>query len=453
MEAVIRELRANHDRYLQEIIELVSIPSISPGLPNPEAMQKAADWVEARLKKAGLSETRQFKVDERSPVVWAKSHFSDDLPTVLFYGHYDVMPPDPIEQWESPPFEPELRNGELYGRGAADDKGQFLMHINAIEAYLKIKGSLPINPVFAIEGEEEEGSGALEKLLDSNKDDFAADIAVVSDSPFFDRACPSVCYGLRGIAAAEIHVKGPKSDLHSGNFGGAVANPAEFLARLINDLKDRDGRITINGFYDDVLELSEAERKAYAELPFDDNAFMADIGLTEGYGEAGFTTLERIWARPTFEVNGIGGGFQEEGSKTIVPTKAFAKVTMRLVPNQDPLKILDLLEAHVKNIAPAVVDVSVEKGHFGYPFIAPFDHTHVEAAKRAMEKGFGSKVYFIRDGASIPVVTSLQKKLGATCLLIGVDVPDGRIHAPNEKLVMDNFYKGMETVAHLLEEL
>ncbi|HUX08322.1 MAG TPA: dipeptidase [Acidobacteriota bacterium] len=452
MQKVIDELRDNHARYLEELIEVLRIPSISPGLPNPEAMEQASDWIVGRLKSAGIDEVQKLRAGDKSPVVWGRKHISDSLPTVLFYGHYDVMPPDPLDEWESPPFEPQLRNGELYGRGTADDKGQFLMHVNAVEAYLKIKGTLPVNAIFAIEGEEEEGSPALEELLDTHRDLLLADVAVVSDSPFFARDCPSICYGLRGIAAAEIRVIGPNSDLHSGNFGGAVANPAEFIARVINDLKDRQGRITIDGFYDDVLELTDAERKAFTELPFDEEGFKSDLGIQDVYGEDGFTTLERIWARPTFEVNGIGGGFQEEGFKTIIPSGAFAKVTMRLVPNQDPLKILDQLENHVMKNAPEGVEVVVEKAHFGYPFLAPIDNPHVEAGRRAMEKGFGQKVYFIRDGASIPIVTSLNKKLGATCLLMGVDVPDGRIHAPNEKLVMSNFHRGMEMIAYLLEE-
>jgi acetylornithine deacetylase/succinyl-diaminopimelate desuccinylase-like protein len=416
-------------------------------------MEQAADWILSRLERAGLEELEILRVGDRSPVVWGRRIKDESLPTVLFYGHYDVMPPEPLGLWESPPFEPQIRDGELYGRGTADDKGQFMMHVGAVESYLKVKGDLPVNVVFVAEGEEEEGSGALEELLDTHKDLLQADVAVVSDSPFFARDCPSICYGLRGIASAEIKVSGPNSDLHSGNFGGAVANPGEFICRIVNDLKDRDGRITMNGFYDDVLELTDHERKAFADLPFDEPDFFSDLGLTSGYGEAGFTTLERIWARPTFEINGIGSGFQDEGSKTIIPSDAFAKVTMRLVPNQDPVKILDLLEEHVLSLAPEGVEVVVEKGHYGYPFMAPIDNPHVESGRRAMEKGFGSKVYFIRDGASIPIVTSLQKKLGATCLLLGVDVPDGKIHAPNEKLVIDNFYRGCEMIAYLLEEL
>ena len=453
MNDVIREIDANHDRYLEEMIELLRFPSISPGRPHPGALQEAADWLQQRLQRAGVNEVRQLRVGDANPVVWGRKQISSELPTVLFYGHYDVMPPDPLGEWLSPPFEPEVRNGELFGRGTADDKGQLLMHINAVEACLAVKGTLPVNVIFALEGEEEEGSAALNSLLDSHRELFAAEVAVVSDSPFFARDCPSVCYGLRGIAVAEITVSGPSSDLHSGNFGGAVANPAEMLARILNDIKDRDGRITIDGFYDDVLELTESERRAFADLPFGEDGLRRDTGVPALYGEQGFTTLERIWARPTFEINGLGGGFQEAGSKTIVPARAFAKVSMRLVPNQDPDRIFDLLEAHLDRHTPTGVTVKVERGHGGQPFLAPIDNDHVKAARRAMAQGFGSEVHFIRDGASIPIVAALSEKLGATCLLLGVDVPDGAIHAPNEKLVLDNFYNGTRTMAHLLEEL
>jgi acetylornithine deacetylase/succinyl-diaminopimelate desuccinylase-like protein len=453
MEKVIQEIEANRDRYLQEMIELLRFPSISPGRPHPEAISAAADWLEQRLLRAGLDEVRQLQVEGGNPVVWGRKLIAEELPTVLFYGHYDVMPPDPIDEWSSPPFEPEVRNGELFGRGTADDKGQLLMHVNAVEAYLAVKKSLPVNVIFAIEGEEEMGSEALNKLLDSERDLFDAGIAVVSDSPFFDRDCPSICYGLRGIAVAEIRVTGPSSDLHSGNFGGAVANPAEMLARIINDLKDRDGRVTIDGFYDDVIELSQAERQAFAALPFDEEQLLRDTGAPALYGEQGFTALERIWARPTFEVNGIGGGFQEAGSKTIVPASAFAKLSMRLVPNQDPDRILQLLELHLRKVMPPGVKLEVEPGHGGQPFVAPIDNAQVKAARQAMERGFDRQVHYIRDGASIPIVADLSKKLGATCLLLGVDVPDGRIHAPNEKIVLDNFYNGTKTMAYLLEKL
>jgi len=434
MDEVIAYLRKNRERHVEQMIELLKIPSISPGLPDPEAMQTAADWVERRLREIGVDEVRQLRVNGRSPVVWGRKQAGPDRPTILFYGHYDVMPPDPLEEWDSPPFEPELRNGDLYARGTADDKGQLLMHVNAVEAWLEANGSLPVNVLFAIEGEEEEGSGALEALLESDPDLFAADVAVISDSPFFARGCPSICYGLRGIAVAEIKVAGPGSDLHSGNFGGAVANPAEALARIIAGLKDEHGRITIPHFYDDVVELVAEERAAWASLPFDEAAMRADLGVPALPGERGFSPLERVWARPTFEVNGIGGGFQAAGSKTIIPSSAFAKISMRLVPDQG-------------------VEVTVERGHGGRPFLAPIDNDHVAAASRAMEKAFEGPVVLIRDGASIPIVPSIRETTGATCLLIGVDIPEGRIHAPNERLVLDYFHRGAETIALLIGEL
>ncbi len=453
MSQAVNILRANREKALAEMIELVRIPSISPGRPHPEAITEAANWLERRLERAGMDEVRQLEIDGHNPVVWARKHIADDLPTVLFYGHYDVMPPDPLDEWTSPPFEPEVRDGKLFGRGTADDKGQMMMHIIAVEAVLEATGTLPVNVVFAIEGEEEEGSEALEQLLDSHRDLLAADIAVISDSPFFASDCPSVCYGLRGVATAEIRIEGPSTDLHSGNYGGAVANPAEFLARLLNDLKDRDGRITIDGFYDDVLELSPDEREAFASLPFDEEAFCRDLGAEAPYGEAGFSTIERIWARPSLEINGLTGGFGGDGSKTIVPAHATAKISMRLVPNQDPDRILDLFEKYVRSIAPPEVRVSISRGHGGLPFLAPIDNPHVRASFKAMERAFDGKVYSIRDGASIPIVASLSSKLGATCLLLGIDVPEGRIHAPNEMLIVDNFHRGAEMIAHLLELL
>ncbi len=453
MKKVIDTLRANREQALAEMIEFVRIPSISPGLPHPEAITEAADWLERRLRRAGMDEVRQLVVDGHNPVVWARKQISNEKPTVLFYGHYDVMPADPLDEWSSAPFEPEVRDGKVFGRGTADDKGQVLMHIHAVEATLGATGTLPVNVVFAIEGEEEEGSEGLEKLLDSHRDLLAADIAVISDSPFFAGDCPSVCYGLRGIATAEIRVDGPATDLHSGNYGGAIANPAEFLARILADLKDRSGRIAIEGFYDDVVELSPIERDAFASLPFDEIAFCRDLGAEAPYGEAGFSTIERIWARPSFEINGLTGGFGGDGSKTIVPASATAKVSMRLVPNQKPEKVLDLLETHIRKVAPPEVRVTVSRGHGGNPFLAPIDNPHVRSAYEAMGRAFEGEVHYIRDGASIPIVASIDAKLGATCLLLGVDVPEGRIHGPNEMIIIDNFHRGSEMVAHLLELL
>jgi len=453
MNQAIEILRENRNKALAEMMELIRIPSISPGHPHPEAISAAADWLEERLNRVGMDEVRRLVVGKHNPVIWARKHVSDDLPTVLFYGHYDVMPVDPIDQWTSPPFEPEIRDGKIFGRGTADDKGQALMHVNAVEAVLKATGTLPLNVVFVIEGEEEQGSEGLEQLLDSHRDLMAANIAVISDSPFFAADCPSVCYGLRGIAAAEIRIEGPSTDLHSGNYGGAIANPVECLARILSDLKDREGRITIDGFYDDVLELSAPEREGFASLPFDEDAFCRDLGAEMPSGESGYSTIERIWARPSLEINGLSGGFSGEGSKTIIPADATAKISMRLVPNQDPDHILDLLEEHLRKAAPPEIRLSVSRGHGGLPFLAPTDNPHVRAAFEAMGRAFEGEVHFIRDGASIPIVASIQTKLGATCLLLGVDVPEGRIHAPNEMLIVDHFHRGTEMIVHLLDLL
>lgn len=452
MERVIDSLRERRQEHIDELCELLRIPSISPGKPHPEAISQAASWLEARLHRAGLREVEQLTVGNGSPVVWARHRVDDDLPTVLLYGHYDVMPVDPIDEWNSQPFEPEVRDGQIFGRGTADDKGQMLMHIHAVEAWLAA-GKLPVNVVFAIEGEEEEGSDTLEQLLHHQRERFTADVAIISDSPFFAADVPSVCYGLRGIAVVELRVDGPSSDLHSGNFGGAVANPAEQLARMLASLKDRDGRITVPGFYDNVAELSDAERAAFADLPHDDREFCSSLGVPNPAGEASFTTLERIWARPTLEVNGIGGGFQGAGSKTIVPSSAFAKLSMRLVPHQDPDRIVHLVADHLRSIAPHGVRVTVTEGHTGSPFLTPFDHPAMEAGQRAMERAFGKPAVFIRDGASIPIVSSIHQAVGATCLLLGVDTPEGRIHAPNERLPVDHFHNGAEMIAHVLAEL
>ena len=372
----------------------------------------------------------------------------------MFYGHYDVMPPDPLEQWETPPFDPQIRGGELFGRGTADDKGQALMQINAIEAYLKVKGALPINAIFAYEGEEEEGSvrprgtaGQPQGVVTGRRCrrlrlpllharlplDLLRPSRHRCGGDSRHRPLTATCTPATSAAPSPTRPKRSPA-LSTTSRAATAASPSTVSTTTFSSSRMRSERPTPN-------------------CPSSSPEFLDDLGVSEPYGEDGFTTLERIWARPTLEVNGMGGGFQGDGSKTIIPSGAFVKLSMRLVPNQDPGKILDALEEHVMKHAPAGVDVVVEKGHFGYPFLAPIDNPHVDAGRRAMEKGFGGKVFYIRDGASIPIVTSLQKKLGATCLLLGIDVPDGRIHAPNEKLVLANFYGGMEMIAYLLEEI
>jgi acetylornithine deacetylase/succinyl-diaminopimelate desuccinylase-like protein len=372
---------------------------------------------------------------------------------MLFYGHYDVQPVDPVDLWESPPFEATVRDGEIYARGSADDKGQIFMHLKAIEAHLRQTGRLPINLRVVLEGEEEVGSENLDDFIRANKDGLAADVVVISDSAMFDRGVPSICYGLRGLAYFQIDVRGTSSDLHSGSFGGAVANPAMVLAQILAQMKDKGGRIKIPGFYDDVRELAPAEREEFAKLPFNEKKYRRDLGAPKLFGESGYTTLERVWGRPTFEVNGLISGFTGEGAKTVIPAVSMAKVSMRLVPDQDPKKIGDLFEAYMQKTAPKTVEVKLTRMHGGKPWMTSFDNPFVQAAARAIEKGFGKRPVFNREGGSIPVVSTFQEVLGLPTVLFGVGLPDENAHAPNEKLDLSNFHNGVIASAYLYDEI
>jgi acetylornithine deacetylase/succinyl-diaminopimelate desuccinylase-like protein len=372
---------------------------------------------------------------------------------MLFYGHYDVQPVDPLNLWESPPFEATIRDGELYARGSADDKGQVFMHMKAIEAHLKQTGRLPVNIKVMLEGEEEVGSAHLDDFIRGHKNDLAAQVVVISDSAMFARGVPSICYGLRGLVYFQLDLRGSNTDLHSGVFGGAVANPAFVLAQILAKMKDRSGRITIPGFYDDVVPLTDEERKAWATLPFNEKKYKKDFGFPKLFGETGYTTLERTWARPTFEINGLLSGFTGEGAKTVLPAVAMAKVSMRLVPNQDPNKIAELFQKHVEDITPKTVALKVTRMHGGKPWITAYENPFVQAAGRAIEKGFGRTPVFTREGGSIPVVSTFQEELGLPAVLFGVGLPDENAHAPNEKLDLGNFHNGIIASAVLYEEL
>src|SRR5689334_5609125 len=351
MNEVVDYINVHRDRYVEELKQYLAIPSIS-ALPEHAAdTRRAAEWTADSLRNAGMQNVRLIDTPG-NPVVYGDWLGAPGKPTILFYGHYDVQPVDPVDLWTSPPFEATIRDGEIYARGSADDKGQVFMHIKAVEAFLKQAGSLPVNIKFFIEGEEEVGSVHLDQFVREHKQELAADVVVISDSPMFDRGVPSICYGLRGLAYFQIDLRGTKSDLHSGSFGGAVANPAFVLAQILAQMKDRGGRIKIPGFYDDVVPLQEEERKAWASLPFNEKKYKKDFGIPKVTGETSYTTLERTWARPTFEVNGLLSGFTGEGAKTVLPAVAMAKVSMRLVPNQHPDKIAELFEAYVKDIAP-----------------------------------------------------------------------------------------------------
>jgi acetylornithine deacetylase/succinyl-diaminopimelate desuccinylase-like protein len=449
---VIDFIHTNRDRYLQELGTFLAIPSIS-ALPEHAAdVRICAEWVADEMRRIGLENVRLFETGGH-PVVYADWLHAEGAPTVLFYGHYDVQPVDPVDLWDSPPFQATIREGEIYARGAADDKGQVFMHLKAIEAHLKNGGRLPVNMKLVIEGEEEVGSANLDTFVADHKTMLESDVVVISDSAMFDHGVPSICYSLRGLAYFQVDLIGTASDLHSGVFGGAVANPAMVLAQVLAQMKDRSGRVKIPGFYDDVLELSEEERAQWRALPFNERKYKKDLGAPKLFGETGFSVLERVWARPTFEVNGLLSGFTGEGAKTVIPAKAMAKISMRLVPNQDPDKIADLFEAYLKKVAPGTVTLSLTRMHGGKPWITGFDNPYIQAAGRAIEKGFGKAPVFCREGGSIPVVSTFQRELGLPAVLFGVGLPDENAHAPNERLDLNNFHGGIVASAILYDEI
>jgi acetylornithine deacetylase/succinyl-diaminopimelate desuccinylase-like protein len=449
---VIDFVNTNRDRYLSELKNYLAIPSISALPQHAGDVQRCAEWTADEMRRIGLENVRLVPTPG-NPIVCADWLHAPGAPTMLFYGHYDVQPVDPLDLWESPPFEATVRDNELYARGAADDKGQVFMHLKAIEAHLKQNGTLPINIKMIIEGEEEVGSVNLDTFVRANKAALAADVVVISDSAMFDHGVPSICYSLRGLVYFQIDLRGSKSDLHSGIFGGAVANPNMVLAQILAQMKDRGGRIKIPGFYDDVLPLSEEERNEWKKLPFSEKQYRKELGAPKLFGESGYTTLERVWGRPTFEVNGLLGGFTGEGAKTVIPAVSMAKVSMRLVPNQHPDKIAPLFEEYVKKIAPKTVELKVTRMHGGNPWITEYNNPFVQAAGRAIEQGFGKAPVFCREGGSIPVVSTFQQELGAPAVLFGVGLPDEHAHAPNERLDLDNFHNGIVASAILYGEL
>ena len=452
MNNVIDFINTHRDSYVDELKDYLAIPSISALPQHATDVRRCADWTADALRRAGMQNIRVIDTPGH-PVVYGDWLGAGDAPTILFYGHYDVQPVDPLELWESPPFEATIRDGEIYARGAADDKGQVFMHVKAIEAHLKQNGRLPVNIRVIVEGEEEVGSRNLDDFIENNREQLAANVVVISDSPMFDRGIPSICYGLRGLVYFQIDVRGTKTDLHSGSFGGAVINPNMALALILAQMKDKGGRIRIPGFYDDVRELSPEEREQWKRLPFNERKYAKDIGAPKLFGESGYTTLERVWARPTFDVNGMLGGFTGEGAKTVIPAVAMAKVSMRLVPDQDPHKIGDAFEAYVKKIAPKSVEVKVTRMQGGKPWMTEFDNPFVQAAGRAIEKGFGKTPVFNREGGSIPVVSTFQEVLGLPSVLFGVGLPDENAHAPNEKLDLQNFHGGVIAAAFLYDEI
>jgi acetylornithine deacetylase/succinyl-diaminopimelate desuccinylase-like protein len=448
---VVDFINLHRDRYVEELKGYLAIPSISALPQHAGDIRACAEWTAAELTRIGMQNVRLIET-AGNPVVYADWLNAPGAPTLLFYGHYDVQPVDPVDLWESPPFEATIRDGEIYARGSADDKGQIFMHFKAIEAWLKQAGTLPVNIKIFIEGEEEVGSKHLDQFVRDHKDQLGADVVVISDSPMFDRGIPSICYGLRGLAYFQLDIRGTKSDLHSGSFGGAVANPASVLAQILAQMKDKGGRIKIPGFYDDVRALRDEEREQWKRLPFNETKYRKELGAPKLFGESGYTTLERVWARPTFEVNGLLSGFTGEGAKTVIPAVSMAKVSMRLVPDQDPDKVAGLFEAYLKKVAPKTVEWKLTRMHGGKPWMADFDNPFVQAAGRAIELGFGKAPVFNREGGSIPVVSTFQQELGVPSVLFGIGLPDENAHAPNEKLDLGNFHNGVIAAAFLYDE-
>lgn len=444
---VWKDYQAQHkDRFLNELLDLLRIPSVSADSRHNDDTKRCAEAVKQRLVEAGADNVEVCPTAGH-PIVYGDKIIDPSLPTVLVYGHYDVQPPDPLDLWTSPPFEPVIKDGKIYARGSADDKGQFYMHVKAFETMIKTN-TLPCNVKFMIEGEEEVGSNNLGIFLNDNKERLKADVVLISDTSMISMDTPSIDTGLRGLAYMEVEVTGPNRDLHSGVYGGAVANPATILAKMIASLHDENNHITIPGFYDGVQELSATERENLNKAPFDEAEYKQDLGVDELWGEKGYTTIERTGIRPTLEVNGIWGGYTGEGAKTVLPSKAFAKISMRLVPNQDWVKISDLFKAHFGKIAPKSVKVKVTAHHGGSPYVTPTDHVAFKAASKAISATFGKDPIPVRGGGSIPIVALFEKVLGLKTVLMGFGLDSDNLHSPNEKYELVNFYKGIETIPY-----
>lgn len=444
MQEIKKYVEENKQRFLDELFDLLRFPSISADPAYKGDVLKTADFVAEKLKEAG-AENVEICSTAGNPIVYGEKIIDASKPTVLVYGHYDVQPADPLELWKTSPFEPTIRDGKIYARGACDDKGQFYMHVKAFELMFKT-GSLPCNIKFMIEGEEEVGSANLGIYVKENKERLKADVVLISDTSMISLETPSLETGLRGLSYVEVEVTGPNRDLHSGVYGGAVANPATILCKLIASLHDENNHITVPGFYDDVQSLSEAERELLNQAPYDEEEYKKDLGVDELWGEQGYTTIERTGIRPTLEVNGIWGGYIAEGAKTVLPSKASAKISMRLVPNQKSDKITELFRKHFESIAPKYVKVKVTPHHGGEPVVTPTDSVAFKAAEKAIEESFGKKPVPTRGGGSIPIVALFEEELGIKTVLMGFGLDSDNLHSPNEKYDIANFYKGIETI-------
>lgn len=439
-------------KQLEDLFEFLRFPSISTKSEHADDVRECGEWLMAKLRDMGL--TVDIHETAKHPIVVARNEHKVDKKTVLIYGHYDVQPVDPVELWDSPPFEPEIRDGRIWARGTSDNKGQMMAHVLGVEQMLQEKGELPVNLIFLFEGEEEIGSPNLVPFLEKHKKELACDIIAVSDTGMVAAGVPTMGYGLRGITCCEVTVKGPKGDLHSGIYGGAVANPATAVARLVASLHNDEGKIMIEGFYDEVKPLEEWERNMWAKVPGMEKADMLEVtGSPDIHGEPGFSSAERLWARPTAEVNGIGSGYQGEGSKTVLPAEAMVKFSFRLVPNQSPELIMDKVLKHLEKHTPAGVTLEINVGHHGKPYYSDPNSDFGKAGQTALEKAFGKKPVLIREGGSIPVIKDMQDILNADTLLLGLSVPGCQIHAPNENFNIENFEGGIKMSQILLEEL
>ncbi|MDI6402754.1 dipeptidase [Balneolaceae bacterium ANBcel3] len=451
MSAPLTYLQDHQGRFQEELFDFLRIPSISADPDYTDNVQDAARFVANQLENAGLHNVTIEQTDGHPIVLGEHLEAGPDKPVILIYGHYDVQPPDPLEQWSSPPFEPVIRDGKVYARGASDDKGQAFTHIKSVESYLKTNTPLPVNVKFIIEGEEEIGSPNLVPFLKKHKERLACDMVLVSDTAMFAKDTPSITYGLRGLTYLEVEVTGPNRDLHSGVYGGGVQNPVNALCEMIAKLKDETGIVQVPGFYDAVRPLSEKERKAYAALPFDQDAYNSQLEIPEAFGESGYSTLERVSGRPSLDVNGIWGGYQGKGAKTVLPAKAYAKISARLVPDQEPIEIFKKIESYLHQIAPPGVSIHVTEHHGGHAVLVDLDFYGLKAAAAAFKEVYQKEVLFAREGGSIPIVADFSKTLGATTILMGFGLNTDSIHSPNEHFHLADFERGMLTSARFFD--
>ncbi len=451
MDSVISHLQNNFNTYLEELKEYLRIKSISTLASHKSEMIRCADFVAGKLRQAGIKSVEIFQTSGH-PIVYGEWLGQPGKPTVLIYGHYDVQPVDPLNLWSSDPFEPVVHDEEIWARGASDNKGQNYVHIKSVEAFFKTVETLPVNVKFLFEGEEEIGSTNLTLFLKTHQKLLKCDSVLVSDTSMYGPGIPTITYGLRGLLYMDVEMKGPAKDLHSGSFGGAVANPINELAKLISKLHDKDGKVTVPNFYNNVQKLSKAEKENFKRLKFSDKAYAKEIGVKELQGEKGFTTLERLWVRPALGCNGITGGFTDNGAKTVLPSQAAAKISMRLVPNQNPLKIAKDFTKYVKSLVPKSVKLDVKTLHYGYPAVVPFGSKALSAGAKAVAKAYGKKTVFTREGGSIPIVVNFMENLKAPVVLMGFGLDSDDIHSPNEHFLLENFEKGLYASAYFLDE-